>query len=384
MRAVQGVTMRVPFGWTCAALVAMSAFGAPLAAQQHSTCDSCTAAARAASRDALEQARRALEDAQRALLTRRRALFDNDTSTAALLALRQAQHQLEMAQQTYEMQTMELMRTQAQEATRQTRIAMQRAREMERDRESRRGWLGISFESGRSDSTSGLPKIVAVAPGSPAERAGLEAGDVLVSLNGWSLRRGMPSFDRLLRPGTRIPVRIQRRGETKTVNVVVGRQPSFYMFRFNPDSMDMRMPDFAMPPMPAMPMPSTAPMAVPAMPSSPSSPPVAALAPSAPLSSFYFNGVSTIAGAQLWDVDQLKDYFHVSDGLLVLRVLPGTPADRAGLRSGDVIVSADGRTVTSIRTLERALERADEQSGIHTVQLDVVRKGNGMGVGLKW
>jgi serine protease Do len=111
---------------------------------------------------------------------------------------------------------------------------------------------------------------------------------------------------------------------------------------------------------------------------------VIAIGPGSSFSNFYFNGVATIAGAQLWSVDELKDYFRVDDGLLVLRVLPGTPAERAGLRSGDVIVRADGRTISSLRTFQHALERANDRSGDHTVPVDIVRKGEVRRVTLAW
>lgn len=390
--------MRVSYGWTAAALVAVSAVGAPVVAQQRPTCDSCAPAARAASRDArdaLERARRALDDATSVFAQRRMALFDNDTSAAALEALREAERNVEAAQRTYGLRVMEAMHAYGQARAEETRNTMRRARALQqqanqrmREEANQSGWLGITLSApGQPGAPRGLPVIVAVDPGSPADRAGLEAGDVLVTIDGRSLRKGTASVDRMLRPGTRIPVRIQRAGDTKTVNVVVGHRPLFYAFRFSPDSFEVHVPDFDMTPMPAMPaMPSTP--TAPAIVMSPSMPPVPGVAPAAPLSSYYFNGVATIAGAQLWDVDQLKSYFHVDDGLLVLRVLPGTPADRAGLRSGDVIVRADGRAMSSIRSLERTLERVDERSAddstVHTAQLDIVRNGKRAAVALKW
>jgi S1-C subfamily serine protease len=63
-----------------------------------------------------------------------------------------------------------------------------------------------------------------------------------------------------------------------------------------------------------------------------------------------------IAGAQLLRVGELKDYFGVNDGLLVLRVVPGTPAERAGLRPGDVLVRIHGEAVTGIDDVSRILD----------------------------
>lgn len=44
-----------------------------------------------------------------------------------------------------------------------------------------KGWLGIDTEK---DEATGSYRVTKVAPGSPAEQAGFQAGDVLVALNG--------------------------------------------------------------------------------------------------------------------------------------------------------------------------------------------------------
>jgi S1-C subfamily serine protease len=48
-----------------------------------------------------------------------------------------------------------------------------------------KGWLGIETEK---DEATGAHRIAKVAPGSPAEQAGFQAGDVLVAFNGISVQ----------------------------------------------------------------------------------------------------------------------------------------------------------------------------------------------------
>ncbi len=84
-------------------------------------------------------------------------------------------------------------------------------------------------------------------------------------------------------------------------------------------------------------------------------------------------GLRGVAGAELTELEpELAEYFRNTDrGLLVLRIAPGTPADRAGLRPGDVVTAAGGRRMESVAELRRilALPEAGE------VPLRVVRKG---------
>ncbi len=91
-------------------------------------------------------------------------------------------------------------------------------------------------------------------------------------------------------------------------------------------------------------------------------------------------GLRGVAGAELASLEpELAAYFsNVSDGLLVLRISAGTPAARAGLMPGDVIVRGDGRPMTSVHDLRALLSTGDREP----VELRVVRKGRSRTINL--
>jgi len=89
----------------------------------------------------------------------------------------------------------------------------------------------------------------------------------------------------------------------------------------------------------------------------------------------------TLAGAHVQRFPALKDYFGVDSGLLVLSVVPGTPAADAGLRDGDVIVAAGGKPIASPMELSRALRTAAPRASL---TLDIVRQRKRQTVELKW
>jgi membrane-associated protease RseP (regulator of RpoE activity) len=66
---------------------------------------------------------------------------------------------------------------------------------------------------------------------------------------------------------------------------------------------------------------------------------------------------------------QLADYFGVTHGVLVSSVEEGSPAEKAGLKAGDIVTEADGRKVEDADDLTRALSAKEEGE----VTLTVVR-----------
>ena len=62
-----------------------------------------------------------------------------------------------------------------------------------------------------------------------------------------------------------------------------------------------------------------------------------------------------------------------TDGALVMNVQPGLPADKAGLRNGDIIVGADGKPITSTREL---IDYVSKRGPDATVELEILRGGD--------
>lgn len=84
----------------------------------------------------------------------------------------------------------------------------------------------------------------------------------------------------------------------------------------------------------------------------------------------------SVAGAEFEPLNpELAEFFEgAEEGLLCLRVVSGTPAERVGLRPGDVVVAAAGRPVAGVEELRAALRRA----GARPLELRWIRKGRPM------
>lgn len=93
-------------------------------------------------------------------------------------------------------------------------------------------------------------------------------------------------------------------------------------------------------------------------------------------------GRRSAAGAELAEMNEgLRRYFdNVQGGALVIDVSPNTPAARAGLEAGDVIVRAGGREVNDPEDVRRALMGEEDGS----VPLEVVRQGRRREITLQW
>ena len=101
--------------------------------------------------------------------------------------------------------------------------------------EIQRGYLGVRLQPIDEDlaASLGLPKrrgelAQTVEDNSPAAKAGLRAGDILTKVNGKDVTsdQTVSFLVANLKPGTTIPVEVQRDGKRMAINVTLGKRPS--------------------------------------------------------------------------------------------------------------------------------------------------------------
>jgi len=94
-----------------------------------------------------------------------------------------------------------------------------------------RGWLGVEIQPVTNGIAEGLGldqtkgAIVAkVIPGGPAEKAGMESGDVILAVNGTdvTLHRTLPALVASIKPGAKAEFDILRNGKEKKVSIDLG------------------------------------------------------------------------------------------------------------------------------------------------------------------
>jgi len=176
--------------------------------------------------------------------------------------------------------------------------------------EVRRGRLGIMIQDLTPDLAQalGLPRsagalVARVEEGTPAERAGIRSGDVVIAVNGRpvSSSRDLRNAIGLMRTGTKVELTILRDGKEETVTAVLDESQE------SPDRVRAsRVP----------------------------------------------------AGAELEELRPGMSGYGRVEGVAVRRVAPGSPAARIGLRSGDVILAVNREAVKSVAELQRAIEKA--------------------------
>jgi Do/DeqQ family serine protease len=187
--------------------------------------------------------------------------------------------------------------------------------------EVRRGRLGILIQ----DLTPGIAEALAldlergavvtqVEPDSPAERAGLEAGDVIVEFDGQAIESSADLRNKvgLMRLGATAEVVYVRDGRRETAEATIGGASG--------------------------------------------------------LAAGGGQTIERLRGAEFRSLDPGHPQYGRIDGVLVARVDQGSPAQRNGLRAGDVITAVNREPVRSVEEFSRAMQDA---SG--AIALNIVR-----------
>jgi S1-C subfamily serine protease len=263
------------------------------------------------------------------------------------------------------------------------------------------GWLGIAFNGDYTmDATPGgtliavrrPPAVESVEPGSPAEKAGLRRGDVLLSLGGRELSDAVIVLNEVLRPGARVPVRFKRGTDTRSVMVLIEPRPADFRpscgweddviaRALSPDNQGVT---FVVTPRERR---GEAAGQNPFTISSGSEEVVVRSATprsgQGPSGFMFIAGSSArlLAGTQLVPVNEgVAALTGVERGIFVAEVARRSLGAQAGLAAGDVIVSVDGRPVDSPGTLAQMMERSESRE----LTLRIVRHRKPETLTLKW
>jgi serine protease Do len=181
-----------------------------------------------------------------------------------------------------------------------------------------RGWLGVEIQPVNNGIAEGLgldtPKgaiVARVIPDSPADKAGVQSGDVILSVNGEEVTsmRNLPSLVAAVSPGEKADFRILRNGKEKDMAVTLGTREE----------------------------------------------PQKVASPTR-------QGEDSALGMTLSRLDpETRDHFGLpkdARGVIITDIDPNSEAAAKGLTVGDVIVQVSGRSVDTPADIEKSIKAA--------------------------
>jgi S1-C subfamily serine protease len=248
------------------------------------------------------------------------------------------------------------------------------------------GWFGVRISDQALLNESGeaffdrYPVVSRVEPGSPAAKAGVRPGDVLLTFNSHDMRGGSLQLNNWLRAGAPFELRIRRNDAVRVVRGVLERRPEGWeqimLVQVSPteEMLTRRGPEGRIGNTQLLQRAGAFRTTTEGVP--PRLPTL--LVPALGLG----RGIYPFAGAEFTALTaDLRDVLGLkTKGVFVANVAEGSIARSAGLRGGDVVVVADSLRLESPIDLVQAIRGADDRS----VRLQVIRKRKPQTVVLKW
>jgi serine protease Do len=201
-----------------------------------------------------------------------------------------------------------------------------------------RGWIGVQIQPVTQDIADSLgiknaegALVAEPQTGSPAAKAGIKSGDVILSVNGEKVKdaRSLARTISAMAPGTSVRLGLLHEGKENTVNVTLGELPKDRQARADTNSEERGTPSSDEPKLGL------------------------SLAPA-----------NKVAGSDS------------SEGVVVTGVDPSGPAADHGVKTGDVILEVGGKTVSTPADVRKAVGDA-HTSGKRTVLMRV-KSGDAM------
>jgi serine protease Do len=228
-------------------------------------------------------------------------------------------------------------------------------------------WLGVETQEVTADKAKELKLsgehgalIGKVLTDSPAAKAGLKENDIVTEINGQRVE-GTTQFRRMIREipaGRTVQLSVWRDGHQQTIAATLGKSEEHQNMMFKrvaPQSFAFRVP--AMPEIPDVPTPEWN-------------------------GTFLMNAKPRL-GIDAEDLNgQLGTFFGApeGEGILVRNVNADSPAEKGGLKAGDVITAFNGER---IRTASELREKLSDIEAGKTVKLGVLRNKSSVTVNVE-
>ncbi len=204
-----------------------------------------------------------------------------------------------------------------------------------------RGWLGVKIQHVTDEIAESVDLkraqgalVLEVTPESPAAKAGVEAGDIIISFNGTSIKemRNLPRLVAETKVGAQSVMEVWRNGRKQSLTLTLGETPEEDVAKSTDE--DSRKSPVQKP------------------------------------------DTQEYLGLQLAPTDAaLRRQFSLADdaqGLVVMGVKPNSAGSESGLRRMDVIVEANQQSVSTVKSFREAIESA-RKSGRKNALLRVSR-----------